>query len=171
MSSSQEYMRKQKDECSFVSLRDVERTLTIFEWFYTHQEILSKLLSQFSHVSPFDVSLVLSLGVTYYVKLDCRSEYKIFIAEKFRNQNHDLGSADTFARIIDACQDLFINELRLEQNIAKNDALKENVWMMIICIELKIPLFLVGKPGSSKSLAKTVVLNALQGKQSYSDMF
>jgi E3 ubiquitin-protein ligase RNF213 len=48
-----------------------------------------------------------------------------------------------FSRVIKICQDIFIDELKLEQNIAKNDALKENVWMMAICIELRIPLFLV----------------------------
>lgn len=42
---------------------------------------------------------------------------------------------------------------------------------MSICIELKIPLFLVGKPGSSKSLAKTVVTDVMQGQQSYSELF
>ena len=41
--------------------------------------------------------------------------------------------------------------------------MKENVWMMTIMIELKIPLFIVGKPGSSKSLAKTVVCDVMQG--------
>lgn len=48
-----------------------------------------------------------------------------------------------FSHVIKICQDIFIDELKLEQNIAKNDALKENVWMMAICIELRIPLFLV----------------------------
>jgi hypothetical protein len=44
--------------------------------------------------------------------------------------------------------------------------------MMAICIELKIPLFLVGKPGSSKSLAKTVITDVMQGDMSYSaDLF
>jgi hypothetical protein len=35
--------------------------------------------------------------------------------------------------------------------------------MMLICIELKIPLFLIGKPGSSKSLAKTLIAQKMQG--------
>ena len=43
--------------------------------------------------------------------------------------------------------------------------------MMVIAIELKIPLFLVGKPGSSKSLAKTVVMAAMQGIGSESELF
>jgi hypothetical protein len=43
--------------------------------------------------------------------------------------------------------------------------------MMTICVELRIPLFLVGKPGSSKSLAKTIVANAMQGKNSKSELY
>ena len=42
--------------------------------------------------------------------------------------------------------------------------LQENVWMMAIMIELRIPLFIVGKPGSSKSLAKSVVTDVMQGR-------
>ena len=42
--------------------------------------------------------------------------------------------------------------------------------MMAVCIELRIPLFLVGKPGSSKSLAKSIVANSMQGQASNSDL-
>ena len=49
------------------------------------------------------------------------------------------------------------------QNIAHNEALRENVMMMVVCINLRIPLFLIGKPGSSKSLAKTIISNSMRG--------
>ena len=49
------------------------------------------------------------------------------------------------------------------QNIAHNRALCENVMMMVVCINLRIPLFLIGKPGSSKSLAKTIINDSLRG--------
>jgi len=49
--------------------------------------------------------------------------------------------------------------------------LKENVFMMVVCIELRIPLFLVGKPGSSKSLAKTIVSDAMQGNSAKYPLF
>ena len=47
---------------------------------------------------------------------------------------------------------MFIREVIDEEqhvNIASNKALKENIFMMIICIENRIPLFVVGIPGSS----------------------
>ena len=43
--------------------------------------------------------------------------------------------------------------------------------MMVISIDLGIPLFIVGKPGSSKSLAKTVVCNVMQGPNSYAEFY
>ena len=59
----------------------------------------------------------------------------------------------------------------MPENIARNHALTENVFMMIVCIELRIPIFFVGKPGSSKSLAKSIVADAMQGNSSKSSFF
>lgn len=61
---------------------------------------------------------------------------------------------------------MLLDNMKLGQNIARNAALRENVFMMAICIELRIPLFLVGKPGSSKSLAKSIVADSMLGRSS-----
>ena len=68
------------------------------------------------------------------------------------------------------CQDVLLDSMELGHNIARNAALRENIFMMAICIELRIPLFLVGKPGSSKSLAKAVVASSMQGQASNKDL-
>ena len=64
------------------------------------------------------------------------------------------------------CQDVLLDNMKLGPNIARNAALRENVFMMAICIELRIPLFLVGKPGSSKSLAKSIIADSMLGRVS-----
>ena len=64
------------------------------------------------------------------------------------------------------CQDILLDNMKLGDNIARNIALRENVFMMAVCIELRIPLFLVGKPGSSKSLAKSIVADSMHGVSS-----
>ena len=56
--------------------------------------------------------------------------------------------------------------MEIGPNIARNTALKENVFIMAICVELRIPLFLIGKPGSSKSLAKSIISNSMHGRHS-----
>ena len=87
----------------------------------------------------FKVNLVLSLGCTFYSRLEDRYAYLQEIAPIL-----DL-DIETFELIVTTCQRIFIDEMRLENTIAKNNALMENVFNMIICIELRIPLFLVGK--------------------------
>ena len=60
--------------------------------------------------------------------------------------------------------------MNVPSNIAHNAALRENVFMITVCIENRLPLFIVGKPGSSKSLAKSIVANSMQGKYSSNDL-
>ena len=68
------------------------------------------------------------------------------------------------------CQEVLLENMVLGHNIARNAALRENVFMMTIAIELRIPLFLVGKPGSSKSLAKSIVADSMHGRASEKEL-
>ncbi|XP_052817087.1 E3 ubiquitin-protein ligase rnf213-alpha-like [Mya arenaria] len=177
LSESQEFMRKQKDECSFVSLRDVERSLIVMLWFYkTGKKTLFPAMNELlgdKHKSPDDISrsLILALGVCYHACLSERSSYRTAIASKFKTPLNTIPDEKYFLQEIDACQSVFLNNVDLAQNIARNAALKENVFMMVVCVELRIPLFLVGKPGSSKSLAKTIVDDAMQGPNAAYDLY
>ena len=65
---------------------------------------------------------------------------------------------------------MLLESMVLGENIARNAALRENVFMMAICLDLRIPLFLVGKPGSSKSLAKSIVADSMRGQASQNDL-
>jgi hypothetical protein len=58
-------------------------------------------------------------------------------------------------------QILFASELNLPEASARNQALRENAFMGIVCLQLSIPVFFIGKPGSSKTLAKTAIENTL----------
>ncbi|XP_017734795.1 PREDICTED: E3 ubiquitin-protein ligase RNF213 isoform X2 [Rhinopithecus bieti] len=176
--ASQGFMRKREDECGFVSLRDVERCVKVFRWFHEHSAMLLAQLNSFlskSSVSknhlerdPVLWSLVLAVGVCYHASLEKKDSYREAIARFFpKPYDNSRLLLDEIMR----AQDLFLDGVPLRKTIAKNLALKENVFMMVICIELKIPLFLVGKPGSSKSLAKTIVADAMQGPAAYSDLF
>jgi len=73
-----------------------------------------------------------------------------------------------FIFLVFSFQDMILSQMKpvIPKNIARNTALRENVFMMLVCIELKIPLFVIGKPGSSKSLAKSIIANSMQGAAS-----
>ncbi|CAL8304474.1 unnamed protein product [Lota lota] len=167
LAASQQYMRTQKNECSFVSLRDVERSMNVLVWFYQHGSDFQNL----KNLTMPDRALrclVLAVGVCYYPSLVHTKPYLSHICRYFPDY---LRSANALQQEISACQDFLLENIQTRETIAKNAALKENVFLMVICIQLKIPLFLVGKPGSSKSLAKTVVSDAMQGQNSHVDLF
>ncbi|XP_013361468.1 PREDICTED: E3 ubiquitin-protein ligase RNF213 isoform X2 [Chinchilla lanigera] len=178
LSASQGFMRQRENECSFVSLRDVERCVRVFQWFHKHSDMLLANLNTFlckSNASknnfkrdPVLWSLVLAIGVCYHASLEKKEPYRRAICRFLPEPYND---SKVVLDEITQVQDLFLSGVPLRKTIAKNLALKENVFMMIICIELKIPLFLVGKPGSSKSLAKTIVADAMQGQAAHSNLF
>ncbi|XP_053396010.1 E3 ubiquitin-protein ligase rnf213-alpha-like [Mercenaria mercenaria] len=202
LTASQDYMREQKDECSFVSLRDVDRVLTVMSWFYQQSQedrtlynlMDDKLYGEEEYsssdedvdeegeqmmrddgegdrVDDVTRSLILALGVCYHACLKTRPQYRTHIARFFRAPCLLPGGDDQIQEEIESCQEVFLDHVHLEKNIARNMALRENVFMMVVCIELRIPLFLVGKPGSSKSLAKTIVSDAMQGNAAREELF
>ncbi|XP_060557066.1 E3 ubiquitin-protein ligase rnf213-alpha-like [Ruditapes philippinarum] len=189
LTQSQKYMRTLKDECSFVSLRDVDRVLQIMCWFYSRpdgsffekadKKLKLKYATQAFENTTFHTlklskvtrSLVLALGVCYHACVNDRQNYRSFIAKFFRQPCALPRGADQIWEEINSCQEVIIEAVTLEKDIARNLALKENVYMMVVCIELRIPLFLVGKPGSSKSLARLIVADAMQGSSSKNELF
>lgn len=71
-------------------------------------------------------------------------------------------SSSAFEAELDHLITIFIDELSRaskfeEKRISQNKALSENCFLMTVCAELRIPLFIVGKPGTSKSLARSIV--------------
>ncbi|KAK3529115.1 hypothetical protein QTP70_016547 [Hemibagrus guttatus] len=168
LAASQRHMRHQVDECSFVSLRDVERSMRVLVWFYKHRQHLFPKCKETGITQMTFQCLALALGICYYPSLELRDKYLQNISQFFPPP---LNSKQALELEISSCQDFFLQNIQTRETIAKNIALKENVFLMVVCIELKIPLFLVGKPGSSKSLAKTVVAYAMQGQASQSELF
>ncbi|XP_068434126.1 E3 ubiquitin-protein ligase rnf213-alpha isoform X2 [Clinocottus analis] len=183
LSASQKYMRTRKNECSFVSLRDVERCMQSFVWFIDNHVMLFAELEEFEsnqkadrnerhsrHTDGRDPvlwSLVMAIGVCYHACLEKKDKYRQKISKSLPPQYFPA----KIMQEISLMQDLLLNGVPMGDTIARNSALKENVFMMVLCIELRIPLFLVGKPGSSKSLSKTLVADAMQGQAAHSDLF
>jgi len=148
---------------------------------------------------PITRSLLLAISVCYHARLQEREDYEEGVAAQFVSPLRLPGGAAQFQNEIrwyyvphsslscieaccisiltsvslsfaHSCQEVLLDSMTLGPNIAKNAALRENVFMMAICIELRIPLFLVGKPGSSKSLAKSIVQTSMQGTASTSEL-
>nr|XP_009916892.1 PREDICTED: E3 ubiquitin-protein ligase RNF213-like [Haliaeetus albicilla] len=173
ISASQKFLRERKDECRVASLRDIDRCMKIVLWFYDLRDLLFHQIDTKRQceeekepaLNDAQRALVLSVGVCYYVSLESRQEYLEEIAKCFSVP------ASVLQREIELCQQVFLDNISVPKATACNNALRENIFMMVVCMDLRVPLFLVGKPGSSKSLSKTIAVDAMEGTLSRSPLF
>ena len=68
-------------------------------------------------------------------------------------------------------QKYLANRINPPEGIAKNRALLENIFTLFFCINCKIPIFICGKPGCSKSLSVQLLYKAMRGDSSDDDFF
>ncbi len=87
------------------------------------------------------------------------------------NRKYKSLNEDKFNKIIREEQMNFMNRMTRPPNTALNEALLENVLSIIVYILCKVPLFIVGSPGSSKSLAIKLVQQNLRGTDSNDEYF
>src|SRR5690606_33269700 len=64
-----------------------------------------------------------------------------------------------------------VTRMELPPAIAINKALLENVFTLMVCVINKIPLFICGKPGCSKSLSVQLLVSNLRGQDSHDNFF
>ncbi|CAG8661306.1 6632_t:CDS:2, partial [Racocetra fulgida] len=167
---SQKFIRM-VEESYTVSLRD-ERPPA------THPRGISRFLP-FWDYPPKDKktlirnSFVLSLGLCYQSRLydqDLRKRYRECMAKVFTEHKERLNASD-FQMIIRREQEDFMRRMVCPPSTADNDALLENILVMIVCILNRIPVFIIGAPGSSKSLAVRLISSNLRGAESDDEYF
>ena len=64
-----------------------------------------------------------------------------------------------------------LSNIELGKGIAQNRALLDNIFALFVSINNKIPIFIVGKPGSSKSLSVQLINRAMKGEDSNKSLF
>ena len=68
-------------------------------------------------------------------------------------------------------EEFLLNLIELDKGIGKNNLLKENVFLIFLSVITKIPLIIIGKPGTGKSLSAQLIYNSLKGKYSKEKFF
>ena len=61
---------------------------------------------------------------------------------------------------------IIADETEVEEGIAKNRALLDNLFTLFVCIIAKVPVFICGKPGCSKSLSVQLIYKSMKGEDS-----
>ena len=155
-----DFIREKYDKSS-VSMREIRRFGIFYEYFL---DFFKKYESTFKKMK---LSLNLTLYLCYYLRLNDK-EYRKELAKclnKFFNNN--------FIAQPEAEIKLITSEMSIEKGkgIALNRALRENLFTCFVCIDNNIPLIIIGKPGTGKSLSFQILYNTLKGEYSERQIF
>ena len=178
LAASQEYVRRVEADVSSVSLRDVSRCCDLIGWFA--EKIVPRraaptpaAAARRPQVSRVAAAVVLALTFVYYYRLPsarAQQEYwETLRATLVRAREawtdggrareawqaggfSKLAEEGALERLLAQVQRRFVQNVVTERGIAMNAALTENVFVGVICVLNKLPLFIVGKPGTSKTL-------------------
>ncbi|KAF0511752.1 e3 ubiquitin-protein ligase [Gigaspora margarita] len=178
--TSQAFIRNVEEPFS-VSLRDVKRAIKLFKFF-------KKFNPSTEHITdPLEIRpMILALSLCYLFRLHNQSQRKLYreeiiaIIEKDPKYNNAAFTQqrqkqkrikDLFEKIISKEQEIYIKKMQLPEGTALNEALLENILVMIVCVLTRIPVFIIGATGSSKALAVRIISMNLQGADSRDPYF
>ena len=185
---AQKYLRDFNDK-SAVSLRDIRRFNIFYEFFYDYlkkrKEIYEneknlllegedyefyKSLDEYS-MQVYGINL--SIFVCYYLRITDKEKRKglyEIMNNLFRKFNSSFNNKD-FLDLPLREEKFIVENIKLGKGIAKNRALLENIFSLFIAINNKVPIFIVGKPGCSKSLSVQLMIKSMQGSASDNHFF
>ncbi|CAF0807414.1 unnamed protein product [Didymodactylos carnosus] len=164
---SQSHMRRMEDVSS-VSLRDVVRYRQLYNWF--HKSIRHRRVAIRSPLTVEVRAALLALLFCYYLRLYSsrdKQQYRELLESNLPDHLKNLN----IEKLLEDEENDFIKRMILPRGTAKNHALCNNIFTVLICIINHIPIIVCGKPGCSKTSAVQIVLNNIKGKKSNDKYF
>ncbi len=184
LATSQMFVRKVEANFS-VSLRDVSRCITLIKWFAKTLESIGvypvadekKSLSLRKErclsdaCDPVIKSYILGLAHCYLYRLSTTEFRNDYCKEMAKNLKSYQITSQVFIAVVRMMEENFLDRMKLPPGTCKNNSLRENVFVILVCILNRIPVFVVGKPGCSKSLSMRIIKSNLRGRDSTDAFF
>jgi len=178
---AQNYLREFNDK-SIVSLRDIRRFNIFYEFFYKYLNDKIRIINEENLIKDEEsefylkldeyskqvYSINLSIFICYYLRIIDKEKRKILV-EKMNKIFHDFDKSfkeRDFLEIPLKEERYIVENIKLNTGIAKNRASLENIFSLFVSINTKVPIFIVGKPGCSKSLSVQLIIKSMQGEAS-----
>ena len=179
---AQNFIREFNDKSS-VSLREIRRFNIFYEFFCNYLKRRKEIIKQtqnettsneakfYIYLDNYNLqvySINLSIFICYYLRITDKNKRK----ELNGRMNTIFKKYEKYFIIKDFLElplkeeKFIIDSIDIDKGIAKNRALLENIFSIFVAINCKVPIFIVGKPGCSKSLSVQLILKSMQGNSS-----
>ena len=101
-------------------------------------------------------------------EIDEKNDANLFSKIKYQRLAIDLRDKNfqKFSELLKIEEEFLLEQIELDKGIGKNQLLKENLFLLFLAIVTKIPLIIVGKPGTGKSLSTQLIYNSMRGPYS-----
>jgi len=112
--------------------------------------------------------------VNIYSEEKSDEENKSNLFDKIKNQKlkTDItGNMNQFSDLLKIEEEFLLKQIELDKGIGKNELLKENLFLLFLAVITKIPVIIVGKPGTGKSLSAQLIYNSMKGEYSKNEFF
>jgi len=139
-------------------------------------EFMEKHLKHYHDSLYFDIDAELESGLLafchcYYLRISNPIERKRLLIDVCSEIKRLDVTPEFFLQILEREQVDYLSRMNLDSYIAVNQSLKENIFALIPCIINKIPIFICGKPGCSKTLSIQLIFQHLRGQKSSDPYF
>ena len=108
--------------------------------------------------------ILLKISNVYYEGNENNKNYNLFSQIKYPDLRNELMGKNfyRFSDLLKIEEDFLIEQIELGGGIGKNRILKENLFLIFLSIITKIPLIIVGKPPTGKSLSVQLIYNSMR---------
>ena len=106
-------------------------------------------------------------------KEGCKKGENLLLEIKYKQLYDDLKMENIcqFSDFLKIEEKFLLEQIELDKNIGKNFLLRENVFLIFLSLLTKIPLIIVGKPGSQKHLSIQLLFKSMRGIYSKNKFF
>ena len=154
---------RDNSEISSVSLREIQRFKKFFEFFF---DITKEKMNKNENIRDLYLNTAnLALYICYYIRildLEKREELSKKLKEILKLE---------FLKYPYELENYIADNMNLSKGIAKNRALLDNIFTLFVCLNAKIPIFICGKAGCSKTLSFSLLYQSMKGEYSNSELF
>ena len=174
ISKAQNFIRDNYGIAS-VSLREIRRFNIFYEFFYNlfqnKKSEMDDFYNKCDSLTLHKYSIIMGIFICYYLRIienNIREKFNQIMTKEMR----ELDFMDhTFLEIPRREEEYVIKNIELDKGIAPNRALLDNIFSLFVAINNKIPIFIVGKPGCSKSLSVQLIIRAMENKKTDKPLF